>query len=293
MYENTSAFVVTPEGNTDIFQVDTGVLQGDPLAPFLFIICLDYTFSIFSVPRIYSKPMPRSRDFLLSLSKFSSPFPRTVRQRVFFFNLISCSSSVLNSISSFTISTLFNSTFPHCSLISSSHLKSESSFLNSNSSNSFHNFSKLLKSINISFLNIRSLNNKFIHVFNLLSDSNLHFLALSKTWHESASSPSLISPCPPSYSFLELARALQNPLSTSFSIYRGICLFYKSTFSSSKIFHPNFKSFKFFVTSFKFGTLTLFIAVIYRPPSSSLSSFISDFCALLQFLYTLSSPFIL
>ena len=34
MYENTSALVVTPEGNTDIFQVDTGVLQGDPLVPF-------------------------------------------------------------------------------------------------------------------------------------------------------------------------------------------------------------------------------------------------------------------
>ena len=34
-----------PEGNTDIFQVNTGVLQEDPLAPFLFIICLDYTLS--------------------------------------------------------------------------------------------------------------------------------------------------------------------------------------------------------------------------------------------------------
>ena len=45
MYENTSAFVVTHESNTDIFQVDTGVLQGNPLAPFLFIICLDYTLS--------------------------------------------------------------------------------------------------------------------------------------------------------------------------------------------------------------------------------------------------------
>ena len=37
--------------------------------------------------------------------------------------------------------------------------------------------------------------------------------------------------------------------------------------------------------------LILFIAVIYRPPSSSLSSFINDFSALLEFLYTLSSPF--
>jgi len=42
MYENTSATVVTPEGETDLFTIITGVLQGDPLAPFLFIIVLDY-----------------------------------------------------------------------------------------------------------------------------------------------------------------------------------------------------------------------------------------------------------
>ena len=42
MYENTSAVVITPEGETEQFPIDTGVLQGDPLAPFLFIVCLDY-----------------------------------------------------------------------------------------------------------------------------------------------------------------------------------------------------------------------------------------------------------
>ena len=42
MYEDTSALVITPEGETDSFAINTGVLQGDPLAPFLFIICLDY-----------------------------------------------------------------------------------------------------------------------------------------------------------------------------------------------------------------------------------------------------------
>ena len=42
MYETTSALVMTPEGNTDIFKIESGVLQGDPLAPFIFIICLDY-----------------------------------------------------------------------------------------------------------------------------------------------------------------------------------------------------------------------------------------------------------
>ena len=42
MYTNTSAIVITPEGLTDFFTTNAGVLQGDPLAPFLFIICLDF-----------------------------------------------------------------------------------------------------------------------------------------------------------------------------------------------------------------------------------------------------------
>ena len=42
MYENTSAVVLTPEGENDQFMIVTGVLEGYPLAPFLFIICLDY-----------------------------------------------------------------------------------------------------------------------------------------------------------------------------------------------------------------------------------------------------------
>ena len=42
MYVNTSAVVLTPEGKTTNFNINIGVLQGDPLAPFLFIIVLVY-----------------------------------------------------------------------------------------------------------------------------------------------------------------------------------------------------------------------------------------------------------
>ena len=34
--------VRSPDGDTTVFEMTTGVLQGDTLAPFLFIICLDY-----------------------------------------------------------------------------------------------------------------------------------------------------------------------------------------------------------------------------------------------------------
>ena len=42
MYVNTSAVVLTSEGETTNFNINTGVLQGDPLIPYLFIIVLDY-----------------------------------------------------------------------------------------------------------------------------------------------------------------------------------------------------------------------------------------------------------
>ena len=34
--------VRSPDGDTPFFDITTGVLQGDTLAPYLFIICLDY-----------------------------------------------------------------------------------------------------------------------------------------------------------------------------------------------------------------------------------------------------------
>ena len=42
MYEGTGARMVTPDGDSEEFDILAGVLQGDTLAPFLFIIVLDY-----------------------------------------------------------------------------------------------------------------------------------------------------------------------------------------------------------------------------------------------------------
>ena len=41
-YTGTSAVVATAHGNTEFFLTTSGVLQGDTLAPFLFITRLDY-----------------------------------------------------------------------------------------------------------------------------------------------------------------------------------------------------------------------------------------------------------
>ena len=46
MYTNTRAKVLSPDGDTDEFEILAGVLQGDTLAPFLFTIALDYALRI-------------------------------------------------------------------------------------------------------------------------------------------------------------------------------------------------------------------------------------------------------
>ena len=42
LYRNTKVKVRSPDGDTEYFDIVAGVLQGDTLAQYLFIICLDY-----------------------------------------------------------------------------------------------------------------------------------------------------------------------------------------------------------------------------------------------------------
>ena len=42
LYRDTKVKVRSPDGDTEYFEIEAGVLQGDTLAPYLFIICLDY-----------------------------------------------------------------------------------------------------------------------------------------------------------------------------------------------------------------------------------------------------------
>ena len=46
MYSNTQAVVLSPDGETDAFEILAGVLQGDTLAPYLFILVLDYVMRV-------------------------------------------------------------------------------------------------------------------------------------------------------------------------------------------------------------------------------------------------------
>ena len=43
---DTRAQVLTPEGLTELFNIIAGVLQGDTLAPYLFILVVDYCMKL-------------------------------------------------------------------------------------------------------------------------------------------------------------------------------------------------------------------------------------------------------
>ena len=63
---NTKVKVRSPDGDTDYFDIVAGVLQGDILAPYLFIICLDYVLRT-SIDKIkengYELTKKRSRRY--------------------------------------------------------------------------------------------------------------------------------------------------------------------------------------------------------------------------------------
>ena len=46
LHTNTMAQVLSPDGDSGFFEILAGVLQGDTLAPYLFIISLDYAMRI-------------------------------------------------------------------------------------------------------------------------------------------------------------------------------------------------------------------------------------------------------
>ena len=62
LYKNMKVKVRSPDGDTDYFDIVAGVLQGDTLSPYLFIICLDYVLRT-------SRVLMRENCFMLSKEK--------------------------------------------------------------------------------------------------------------------------------------------------------------------------------------------------------------------------------
>ena len=70
LYRNTKVKVRSPDGDTEYFDIVAGVLQGDMLAPYLFITCLDNMFRT-SIDKIrengFEQTKKRSRRYLAKI----------------------------------------------------------------------------------------------------------------------------------------------------------------------------------------------------------------------------------
>ena len=71
LYRNTKVKVCSPDGDTKYFDIVAGVLHGDMLAPYLFIICLDYMFRT-SIDKI------RENSFELKKKRGRRPPAKTI-----------------------------------------------------------------------------------------------------------------------------------------------------------------------------------------------------------------------
>ena len=81
LYRNTKVKVRSPDGDTEYFDIVAGVLQGDTLAPYLFIICLDYVLRTsidkikengFELTKKRSRRYPRNNNYRRRLRRWHS-----------------------------------------------------------------------------------------------------------------------------------------------------------------------------------------------------------------------------
>ena len=81
LYKNTKAKVHSLDGDTDYFNIVAGVLQGDTLALYRFIICLDYVFRMsidimkdngFKLTKARSRRYPRTNNYRQGLCQWHS-----------------------------------------------------------------------------------------------------------------------------------------------------------------------------------------------------------------------------
>ena len=86
LYRNTKVKVRSPDGDTDYFDIVAGVLQGDTLAPYLFIICLDYVLrtsinkiNSFELTKKRNRRYPRKNNYRYQLFRWHSDTGKCTR----------------------------------------------------------------------------------------------------------------------------------------------------------------------------------------------------------------------
>jgi hypothetical protein len=139
-----------------------------------------------------------------------------------------------------------------------------------------------LNGLSLGLLNCRSLNNKCEAVKRLIIDEHLDVVALTETWlRDECDSHLIVSSIPPGYNALRCDRIGKKG--------GGVALLFSPALRARNLTDINvtFKSFEILFTELASATSTaksckLRIAIIYRPPCSKTSIFLSEFETLLS-----------
>jgi hypothetical protein len=140
--------------------------------------------------------------------------------------------------------------------------------------------------IKIDFCNIRSIRNKSALIFDYISSNGPDIFGLSETHLSKDESASLIQDLtPPGYMLFHLPRP-DRPGG-------GVGCFIKSSLTGTIIPTPKFSTFEVLLLQVKSSNLCFYFTSIYRPPSTSKSTFLNEFQSFIGFLSTFPSPFII
>src|SRR5271170_3988548 len=120
----------------------------------------------------------------------------------------------------------------------------------------------------------------------LISDNKIDLLALTETWLSPDTSPSVLnSLTPKNYSIMHHPRAEGRG--------GGIALIYRSFLKVSVISLPTYSSFESLCVNFSVSNFSCSLLTVYRPPSFSKYTFISEFSSILEKLASTSSELLI
>src|SRR5277367_3692247 len=149
--------------------------------------------------------------------------------------------------------------------------------------------------LNLVHLNTRSAScitdsyDKLALIKELISDNKIDLLALTETWLSPDTSPSVLnSLTPKNYSIMHHPRAEGHGGGIAF-IYRS----FLSVIKVSVISLPTFSSFEALCVNFSVSNFSCSLLTVYRPPSLSTCTFISEFSSVLENLASTSSELLI
>ena len=124
--------------------------------------------------------------------------------------------------------------------------------------------------LNITYANIRSINNKYPAIAKFISDNDTDLFVMSETWiRPDITSANLSEITPPGYSLYQQPRGARRG--------GGLGFFVKDRLDASVVSTKTYTTFENFLIKISTNKESFYFMNIYRPPSSSTPAFFEHF----------------